>query len=302
MKNSKIMLILLSVTAIWGASFILMKNIANAISPLGFLSLRFGVAAIVLCLIFNKKLKEFDLRTLGQSSLLALFLISYMVMQIIGLRYTSASNSGFITGFNVLMVPIFATLLLKKKPTLSNSVGIGLAAIGFLLITGVWDSMTPINRGDVLTFGCAVICALHIILIDRMTEKSDPLLLGIGQTVTAAVFSFIAWFISEPSTFASVNYTPALWTSVMITGVFCTAYCFTVQVVMQKYVSPSRLALIFLFEPVFALCYALIIPGMDGQTETLTAVKAIGCLIIVMGMLVSEMDIFSKLKREKVNG
>ncbi len=294
MNSKTATLITVLITAAWGSSFILMKNVAQEVSALGFLTLRFGLAAVILALIFIKQLKNFTRRTILHSFVLGAFLSVYMIFQIVGLRSTSASNSAFITSTSVLMVPFLSIWFLKKAPTRSNLAGVALAIIGLGFITGIFTDFTALTFGDFLTFLCAICVAAHIIAADSYVKEDDALLLGIGQTFAATILSFVAWFIQTPATFASVSYTPALLTSVILTAVLCTAFAFTGQVVVQKYVSPARLALIFTLEPVFAYIYALFIPGPEGVTEALTLFKVLGCVLIVGGMMISESGILNK--------
>jgi len=301
MNNKLATIILVLVTAAWGSSFILMKNVAADVSALAFLTLRFGMAGLILAAVFWKKLRDFNKKTILHSFVLGALLCGYMVLQVFGLRFTSASNSGFITSTSVLMVPFLSAWFLKKKASKSNLIGVALAVIGLLFITGVLHDFTALNKGDFCTFLCAICVAIHIIAADLYVKEDDGLLLGIGQTLAAAVLSLGAWFFTEPKVFFSVDYTPTLITSVLLTAVFCTAFAFTCQVAMQKYVAPSRVAVIFTLEPVFAYMYALVIPGPGGLTEPLTLFKVVGSILIVGGTIISEIGLAEKLfsKREK---
>ena len=299
MSNKTATLILVLVTAAWGSSFILMKNVASDVSALAFLTLRFGMAGLILAAVFWKKLKEFNKNSILRSFVLGALLCGYMVLQVFGLRYTSASNSGFITSTSVLMVPFLSSWFLKKKASRSNLVGVMLAIIGLLCITGILQDFTALNQGDFYTFLCAICVAIHIIVADCYVKEDDSLLLGIGQIMAAAVLSLVAWFFTEPKVFLSVDYTSTLITSVVLTAVFCTAFAFTCQVTMQKYVAPSRVAVIFTLEPVFAYMYALVIPGPGGVTEPLALFKVLGSLFIVGGTIISEIGLVEKLMKDK---
>ncbi len=284
------------VTAAWGSSFILMKNVAADVPALGFLTLRFGIAGVVLCTVFWKKLREFDKKTIFQSTVLGVMLSGYMIFQVVGLRDTSASNSAFITSLSVLMVPFLSVAFLKKSPTKSNWVGVFLAILGLVFVTGFYQGISALTPGDGLTFLCALCVAAHIIVADRFLKDSDPLLLGIGQVVAAFCLSIVAWTIQTPQSFATVIYTPTLITSVVLTAIFCTSFAFTGQIVVQKHLPPTQTAVIFTLEPVFAYFYALFIPGPGGVTEPLTWAKVLGSLLIVGGTIISESRVLEKSK------
>ncbi len=284
------------VNAAWGSSFILMKNVAADVPALGFLALRFGMAGVILALVFWKQLRKLTKKTVLQSFVLGVMLSGYMIFQVVGLRDTSASNSAFITSLSVLVVPFMSAFLLKKMPTKSNWTGVLLAIVGLVFVTGIYQGADALVWGDLLTFFCAVCVAAHIIVADKFLKDSDPVLLGVGQILAAFIISIVAWTIQTPASFATVNYTGTLITSVVLTAVFCTSFAFTGQIVVQKYLSPARVAVIFTLEPVFAYLYALVIPGPEGLTEPLTWAKVLGCLLIVGGMIVSESGLLNRKK------
>ncbi len=293
-KLATIMAVL--VTAAWGSSFILMKNVAADVPALGFLTLRFGMAGVILSLVFCRQLCRFNKKTVLQSFILGALLSGYMIFQVLGLRdeNMSASNSAFITSLSVLIVPFLSAFLLKKSPSLSNWVGVVLAILGLVFVTGVYQGIGALTMGDLLTFLCALCVAVHIIVADKFLKESDPLLLGIGQIVAACVLSLIAWSIQSPGGFMAVDYTQTLILAIVLTAVFCTSFAFTGQIVVQKYLSPARVAVIFTLEPVFAYLYALVIPGPTGTTEALTWFNVLGSLLILGGMIISESCILNR--------
>ena len=225
-------------------------------------------------------------------------LSGYMIFQVLGLRdeNMSASNSAFITSMSVLMVPFMSAFLLKKSPSPSNWVGVFLAIVGLVFVTGVYQGVDALGIGDLLTFLCAICVAVHIIVADKFLKESDPILLGVGQIVAAFILSFIAWTVQTPASFGTVAYTPALITAVVLTAIFCTCFAFTGQIVVQKHLPPARVAVIFTLEPVFAYLYALVIPGPGGTTEALTVFNVLGSLLIVGGMIISESGFLNRKK------
>ncbi len=296
MSKKTASLLAVLITAAWGSSFILMKNVAADVPALGFLTLRFGMSGLILAIVFWKQLKNFTKKTVLQSFALGLLLAGYMIFQVVGLRSTSASNSAFITSLSVLMVPFLSAMLLKKSPTCSNWTGVILAIFGLVFVTGIYQGVDALSIGDFLTFLCALCVAAHIIVADTYLKESDPMLLGIGQILAAFILSMIAWTVQTPQSFATVEYTGALILAVVLTAVFCTSFAFTAQIVVQKHLSPARVAVIFTLEPVFAYLYALVIPGPGGVTEALTWSNVLGCVLIVGGMIISESGILNRKK------
>ncbi len=277
---------ILSITVIWGSSFIIMKNISERIPAYAYLTLRFAVAGLLLSLIFYKHLKKIKWKGLLSGTVIGFFLYAGMMMQVVGLQTTSASNSAFITGLNVVMVPIISATLLKKKPPLNAVFGVVLATVGLFVLkgfTGVW------GVGDTYTLICAVCFALQIIFIDKFASDVDTYQLAIVQIVSAALFYAITWavvdIVSNP---VPIILDTEIILAVIYTGALGTAFGFGVQTLAQKYTSPTRTALIIACEPVFGAFFAFIVPNASGETEALTLGTILGCLLILSGMLITE--------------
>ena len=288
-KQLKADLSLFSITIIWGSSFIVMKNISDDVPAYAYLAMRFLVASIILALIFNKNLKGINFSGIMRGLLIGLLLYAGMMLQVLGLKTTTASNSAFITGLNVIMVPIISVFLLKKRPPLNAVIGVILAALGLFFLTGFQGNWVI---GDTLTLMCAVCFALQIIFIDKFASDMDIYHLAFIQVTSAAVFYLITWAGIE---FASADPTPVVLDSkiiftILYTGAFGTAFGYGVQTIAQKYTTPTRTALILTCEPVFGAIFALIVPDIYGNTETLTIKTFIGCLLILSGMIVTELN------------
>lgn len=288
---------LLSVSLIWGSTFILVKNAVPYISTLSLISLRFILAGFFLIIIFHKKLKLVNKKNLIHSFIIGLFLFGSLVFQVIGLRYTTASNSAFITGLNVIFVPIIASLCLKRKTGFNTILGVILSIIGLFFLTGGINF--KFNIGDFMTFLCAICVALQIIFIDKFSQEDNTIILGIFQIFFAGLLSNIIW-LSFDFKMPVFNYHVII--ALVVTGLLGTAYAFTCQTMVQKYLSASRTALILTAEPVFALIFTLIIPDNNGKTEYITFFSILGCLLILSGMIISELKInLIKNEKSKIN-
>ncbi|NLM49535.1 MAG: DMT family transporter, partial [Clostridiaceae bacterium] len=123
MKKTMADLVLISITAAWGSSFILMKNVADTVSPLAFLTLRFGVASLLLLIMFFKERKRYTKDMLLKGMVLGFLVTLSMTLQFVGLKYTTPTNSAFITSLSVVFVPILSSIVLKKAPNMSNIAG-----------------------------------------------------------------------------------------------------------------------------------------------------------------------------------
>lgn len=287
-RQLKADLAILGITVVWGSSFIIMKNITEDIPPYAYLALRFLVAAIILIAVFHRQLKSINLRSIWSGSLVGLTLYAGMMLQVTGLKTTSASNSAFITGLNVIMVPIISVLLLKKKPPINALFGVVLASLGLFVLKGFSGNWTI---GDTLTLLCALCFALQIIFIDKFASDVNIYYLAIVQIASAAIFYIITWICADmASAAAPLVIDSKIILTVLYTGALGTALGFGVQTIAQKYTTPTRTALIITCEPVFGALFALIIPDVYGKTEVMTIRMILGCLLILSGMLITELD------------
>lgn len=286
-KKLRADLILLAITVVWGASFSLMKIVLAYMPAYAYLSLRFLIAALVLLVLFRKNLKKLSKRTLLYGCIIGVFMFGGMAFQVVGLYTTSASNSGFITGLNVVIVPVIAAVLLKKKPDRASVIGIAIAFVGLFFLSGGLNF--SFNYGDFLTFICAICWAFQIISIDRFTQTEDASLLAIVQVAFVGFASTGLWLAADAGKPIDINSTAI--GILLFTAILGSALAFGGQTIAQKDTTPSHTALILTAEPVFAVIFAMIIPNAEGITEIPSLTKALGCLLILAGMLVSELKL-----------
>lgn len=275
-------LLLLFVTLIWGSSFVIVKGSLASISPVLFIALRFLLASLVLAVLLPRAVLGLSRRALLHGAIVGFFLFSGFVFQTLGLKYTTPSKSAFITGFSVLLVPAFGLLFFRIVPQTSAVIGAVMAFIGLVLLTlpsGL--ILDRVNRGDVLTFLCAVSFALHILSIDRLTRSTGYVELAVTQVFTAAALSLLSVLSIED---CFMDLSPALALSVIAMGVFATALAFYVQSWAQQYTTAARAALIFSMEPIFALVFSYIFYG-----ERLLLRELAGGLLIVLGVIIAEL-------------
>jgi len=271
--------LLLLVTLIWGSTFVLIKRSVAQFPVYAFLSLRFSLAVLVLALLFRRRLRNLNRSTAGAGLLIGLFLFSGYAFQTVGLRYTSASKAGFITGLSVVMVPILSAMLLRRRPEPLAILGVILATAGLALLT-LGRDLTP-ARGDLIVFGCAVSFALHITAVSKYAPHTDALALTILQVGAVAILSTVASLLTErwPQPIPVSIYLAAAFT-----GVLATALAFAIQNSVQRFSTPTHTALIFAAEPVFAAVFGYLLAD-----ERLTRSGVVGCVLILLGMVVAEL-------------
>ena len=271
---------LVVVCLIWGATFILVKLALADISTLLFLTLRFTAATLVLALIFHKQFRAPNLRMSLRAGLIAgLCLFSGYVLQTFGLKYTSASKTGFLTGLYIPLVPLFSSLIYKKLPQLWELCGLAAAFAGMALMT-IQTDLLDINQGDLLVAGCAVVYAFHIILLGRFSRTANLGVLIVSQIATGTLVGTGTFWWAEP---VRLHWSPAVWIALIVTSLFATAFAFSVQTWAQRFSSPTRTALIFSLEPVFAWATSYVIAG-----EVLSRRGTLGAVLILAGILLVE--------------
>ncbi len=286
-KQLKADLSLLAVTLVWGSSFVLTKNALDHLSTFNFLAIRFILAALISGIIFYKNIIQADKNTIKYGILIGAILFTGYALQTTGLNYTSASKSGFITGFSVVIVPILSAYLLKIKPPKSAVIGVVFAIIGLGFLT--LDSSLSLNIGDLYTLIASLMFALHIITVGKYTGEVDSIVMAIVQIGVVGILSLFFSFATEKPIIPTGT---EIWLPLFILAILCTSGAFIVQNVMQKFTTPTHTALIYSGEPVFSAIFAYFVAG-----ELLTSKAIWGCGLILAGMVISELDwkiVFSK--------
>ncbi len=279
------------VALIWGTTFVLVKQALSDISTLLFLTIRFTVAALALGLLLNKALRAdfrqplLRNRSIRAGVLAGVFLSSGYVFQTFGLKYTTPAKAGFITGLYIPLVPLFGALVYKKLPNPSELLGVISAFSGMALMT-VQRDLAGIGRGDLLVMICAIAYAFHILVLGRFAADSSVAIMSVVQIATAAVLGVGTFWWAEP---AHVSWTPTVLLALLITSLLATALAFSIQTWAQQYSSPTRTALIFALEPVFAWATSYVVAA-----EVLSGRAIAGAGLIMAGVVLVELKPFRK--------
>lgn len=284
-------LMLASVTLFWGATFPIVKDAINEMPVMAFLWVRFAIAAVLLAILAGRSgFATLDRRGWRVGILLGTLLFSSYAFQTFGLERTSSANAGFLTGLGVIWVPVLAGPLLKKPAAFGSKIGVSLALIGLLLLT--WHTPWTMNLGDLLVIICSVFVALHILGLDAFTKGYDGRALTFVQIATMAVLGCLGSLLFEPVSLPQV-WSNSLIFAFVITSVFATAYAFWAMTTFQNRTTPTRAALIYTLEPVFAAIFSVWLAG-----DRLTAIGWWGGGLIVAGMIFAE--VWPLLSEKKV--
>ncbi len=267
---------LLYAAAIWGSTFFVVKAVLADIDPVILVGYRFLIAgSVLLVFLFAKKRPVFH--GWRQAAWVGFLLWMLYIPQTIGLRYTTASNSGFITGLFVAFVPLFLRTIFKRRPTVMELVASAVSLLGLWVLTG---GMRYINVGDMLTLITAMTYALHLLYSDKyMKAGIDPFLISCQQFIIVGLLSVLTGLIFDLP--FGIGSTRAVGI-VAFLALFPTLSAFVIQMVSQKIASPLRVSLIFALEPVFAALFAW---SMGGEEFVMR--RAMGGLLIFFALILS---------------
>lgn len=254
-------------TAVWGWTFVLVKSAVTQYPTLPFLQLRFTLALIVMALLVRRLPTWRELR-LG--ALMGLVLAGGYLAQTAGLTMTSPGNAGLITGLFVVFTPLLNRVF-GAHIHWWTWVAVLVSLVGLVFLTG---GLSGMGLGDALVLVCAVLFALHIVLLGRWSPGLPPAPLAMVQMAAAAlIFSAGGtWSLRLPSA--------EVWFAIVITGVFASAFGFYVQTWSQGFISPNRTALILATEPAWALAAAVVLAG-----QRLGLLQAAGAALVLIAIL-----------------
>lgn len=272
--------LLMMITAVmWGSGFVGMSVGLEHWSVMQLMALRFTLATILLAIIFNKKLRLISKSVFWKGSILGAILFIAFALQTLGLAYTTPSKNAFLTAINVIIVPIIAYMIYKRRFDRFEVLAalIAIVGIGFLSLQ---DSFT-INLGDLLSILCAFAFAYDIFYTNVFVKKEDALALTIVQFFAASIFSWIGVLVlGEIPTSASVEGVVIIF----YLAVFCTLIAYVCQNIGMQFADPTKSALILSTESIFGTLFSVVLLG-----EILTGRMIFGCFLIFTAILIAEM-------------
>ncbi len=268
---------LIAVTAIWGVTFVQVKD-AVALYPLfAFLAVRFAIATVTLAVPAAARVRSLGWSGLASGALLGLLLAAGYVLQTAGLQRTTVSSTGFVTGMYVVLTPLIALLLFRSRIGLMAWGGVVLATTGLAMLSGIQAGSAS---GDLLVLAGAAVYSLQIVLMERFAPRYDALAFTLVEMLAAcAGLAAVALTLGD----LRVPHGWTVWGALLVTGVFASALAFLVQTWAQRRTSATRTALAFTMEPVFTALF-----GYTLADDRLGALGWGGCAVIMSGILLTE--------------
>jgi drug/metabolite transporter (DMT)-like permease len=268
---------LVLVTAVWGITFVQIKDALELYPLFAFLAIRFAIAVAALAVPAAPRLRSLGRRgTVAGLGLGALLAAGYG-LQTAGLHRTTVSAAGFVTGMYVVLTPVFGYALFRIRAPRSVWLGVGLAIVGLTMLSGVSAGSTT---GDLMVLAGAALYALQIALMERYAPRYDPIAFATAEMIAAFVgFTVVAIAAGQ----VEMPHGWTVWGALLVTGVFASAFAFLVQAWAQQRTSATQTALIFSLEPVWAGIFGFALAG-----DRLGAIGWVGCAVILAGIVVSE--------------
>ncbi len=262
------------------------KNSLDDSSVFVFLALRFTLAGVCMAVFRPQVFRVLQREETFAGARLGFFMFCGYAFQTAGLRYTTASNSGFITGSSVVLVPLILALFWGKRVTLWVYFGTIAAAAGLYFLTVPVTGVAHLNRGDVLTFFAALSYAVHIILVGDYAREHSAAALSVLQVLACAVMAWLTAFGANAIRWQPMRFhsTSQLWIGIAVCAVFATAVAFSLQLWAQQFTTPSHAAIIFTLEPVFAVLTSYWV-----LRERLGMRSIAGAALVLVGILAAEL-------------
>jgi drug/metabolite transporter (DMT)-like permease len=273
-------LALIAATIAYGATFKIVQNALDDVTPVGFILLRFSIGALVLAPFAIAR----GYRRPGVVATRAGFIKGVAAFGVVGflgywfqnagLERTSTSNSAFITGLFVVFTPLVEVVVTRRRPPPNVMLAVAVSVFGLYLLEG---GTLALGAGDLLTLGCALMFGIWIFLGGELSPRYDPIALTAGQLAIFAVLAVPVVIVGGMG-----HITTQVIVAALVTGVACSAVAFSLQLWGQRWVEPSRAAVILQFEPVVA--------GVVGFAigERLGVSGYIGALVILAGIVIAE--------------
>jgi drug/metabolite transporter (DMT)-like permease len=271
-------LALAGIAAVWGLTFVMVQDAVAVLPAMAFLAYRFGSAAVLVAVVFRRRLRTLGRDGLRAGLLMGAFLTAGYVFQTLGLEHTTASEAGFITGLMVVLTPVLGAVAFGQRIPRVAWAAAGVSAVGLFLLSGAGSSFRL--GGDGLVLLCAVAFAAHILVTARGVAAHDVGALLVVQLAACGLFCLVA---AAAAGQLEVPNGAAVWSALVVTSLVASALGFFVQTYAQRRAPPARTALILASEPAFAGLFGWLLAG-----ERLSAIALAGAGLIVASIVVVE--------------
>ena len=274
-ENHKYNIYMFIATVFFGMTYVLTKICLNYSTEFHIISFRFLIAFIVSLIFLQKKIFPVKRTEFLYSLLLGALLFLVFIAMTVGVKYTTATNASFLISLSVIFIPFFSWFFNKEKPKKSIFIVLIIALIGIMLLT--LDQNLEFHIGDILCRICATLFTFYIIMTERIVKNNNPIALGVLQFGWVSLFSFL---IQYPIENFVIPKNKIFWLSMLILGVFCTAFGYIAQTIAQKKLPSTVVGFILSLEPVFAGIF-----GYFFLNEYLSFQQCIGAFLLLLSVI-----------------
>ncbi len=269
---------IISVALMWGISTVVVKVVVSSMPPFTFIFVRFILAGLFLALIYRSHFQNVQKKDIIIGLSTGIFLFGTYGFQIIGLKYTTVSNATFIGALSVVLIPLCGSLIARQIPSIYTLISVGICTIGLYFLAGM--KLNAINLGDLLNLVSAFSFTTYILVISKFAHDIDNIVVTVFQFASVVGMGAIGML-----SFEQINISLILgnWLGIIYTAIFATALVIPLQLICQKYTSPTRVGIYMLLEPVSATLIAVV-----AISEILTVSGIIGCCLIITGLLLAQ--------------
>jgi len=280
---AKARLLLVLITVIWGSTFPLSKMVLAQLPPFYYLSIRYGLATLIMLALFRRSVSASWKSTWHYSLPIGIVLGLAYLGQTAGIDFTTASKAGFLTGLSVVLVPLLQALWTKRLPSMLSMGSAGIATLGLALLSNLFSEHVDLNNGDMMVLFSAVMFAFHILLWDRLPSNQVRETVVCQQFLVTALISLALGLATE--TWPMQGVTLPVVGIVLFLCLIATVFAYIGQSWAQQHLSATNTALILILEPVFSALFS-----WAWLNEQLGMLGWLGALCIVGGMVASSME------------
>lgn len=266
---------------IWGYSFVAVKVVVQEIEPFYLVGFRNLAGGIFLSLIFFKRMKKITKRDILLSIPVGAALFLGFFLQTMSSKFITASKVAFFTGSYVIFIPFLAWVLYKKRPHIAAFIAAVITVIGLYLLTS-FDGLGSIKAGDLFALLCAVVFAVHLILIDKMLEYVDGIIMASLQLIIAGIISLSAGIITSTPFDINAVSRESIY-SIIYLAIGATGIAYLLQTVSQKYVNPNKAGIILSLESFLGA-----LGGIIFMKDPLTVNFVIGGICMISAIFICE--------------
>ncbi|MBR3104637.1 MAG: DMT family transporter [Lachnospiraceae bacterium] len=282
-------ILLFSVMLCWASAYVFIKGLPDDLSNFGYLALMNSIAALLLLLMFGKRVVSAKKKTFLHSLVLAVLMTIVLLCEKEGIERLAPASASILTSLDLVFVPLFM-LLLRRFPTRAQIIGIVFILSGVFISNGVTLKDFPLT-GSLFMLGDCLCMSLYTVVSNRFCQEDDPIVLAVVQLAFMGLIAMIAWNIESPWMILRLEYTRRFLSSLFILAIFSKAFAYIMLMYGEKYGDPIDVVLIFALEPVVTLILSVVIPErFGGVEETFTMTALIGAVFIMIGSSIANLD------------